>query len=143
MDHTDYQPADNRVQPTNQAEGGPKVQVKTSGAKVSKGTLQKYVPVFDDETVNRDLLVRGVANLRDYFQNRGYFDVDVDFEHQTASPDLQEVTYVIALGERHKVVKVDISGNRYFTTAQLRERMFLQPAGTIRLRHGRFSQGFA
>ena len=50
---------------------------------------------------------------------------------------------MIALGERHKVVKVDVTGNRYFTTAQIRERMFLQPAGTIRLRHGRFSQGFA
>ena len=143
MDHVDYDPETNTVKPTINADGGPKVQVKTSGAKVSKGTLEKYVPVFDEETVNRDLLVRGVANLRDYFQNRGYFDVDVDFENQAQSPDLQEVTYVIALGERHKVVKVDISGNRYFTTAQLRERMFLQPAGTIRLRHGRFSQGFA
>ena len=65
------------------------------------------------------------------------------FRIKASPPDLQEVTYVIALGERHKVVKVDISGNRYFTAAQLRERMFLQPAGTIRLRHGRYSQGFA
>ena len=38
---------------------------------------------------------------------------------------------------------MEISGNKYFTTAQIRERMFLQPAGIIRLRHGRYSQGFA
>ena len=141
--HVDYDASTNTVKPSISADGGPKVQVKATGAKVSKGTLQKYVPVYDEETVNRDLLVRGVANLRDYFQNRGYFDVDVDFEYSTVSADQQEVTYTIALGERHKVVSVDISGNRYFTTAQIRERMFLQPAGTIRLRHGRFSQGFA
>jgi outer membrane protein insertion porin family len=143
LDHVDYDPSTNTVKPAIHADGGPKVQVKTSGAKVSKGNLQKYVPVFDEETVNRDLLVRGVANLRDYFQNRGYFDVEVDFEDRQMTPDQEEVTYVIGLGERHKVVKVDVAGNHYFKTDQIRERMYLQPAGTIRLRHGRFSQGFA
>ena len=143
LDHVDYNAPANTVKPTLRADGGPKVQVKTSGAKISKGNLEKYVPVFDEETVNRDLLVRGVANLRDYLQNRGYFDVEVDFQDRQVTPDQEEVTYVIGLGERHKVVKVDVAGNHYFKTEQIRERMFLQPAGTIRLRHGRFSQGFA
>ncbi len=143
LDHVDYDATANTVKPTIHADGGPKVQVKASGAKVSKSTLQKYVPVFDEEAVNRDLLVRGVATLRDYFQNKGYFDVQVDFEDKKVTPDQEEITYVIGLGERHKVVKVELAGNRYFTADQIRERMYLQPAGTIRLRHGRFSQGFA
>ncbi len=143
LDHVDYNATTNTVKPTIRADGGPKVQVKVSGTKISKGTLRKYVPVFDEETVNRDLLVRGVANLRDYFQNKGYFDVEVDFQDRQVTPDQEEVTYVIGLGERHKVVKVDVTGNHYFKTEQIHERMFLQPAGTVRLRHGRFSQGFA
>lgn len=143
LDHVDYDASTNTVKPAISADAGVKVQVKASGAKVSKGTMKKYVPIFDEETVNRDLLVRGVGNLRDYFQNRGYFDVQVDFENRTVSADQQEVTYVIALGERHKVVKVEVNGNKYFSTAEIRGRMYLQPAGTIRLRHGRFSQGFA
>ena len=88
--HVDYDPSTNTVKPAISADGGPKVQVKANGAKVSKGTLKKYVPVFDEETLNRDLLVRGVANLRDYFQNRGYFDVDVDFQNRTVSADQEE-----------------------------------------------------
>jgi outer membrane protein assembly complex protein YaeT len=143
LDHVDYNAPANTVKPTIRADGGPKVQVKTSGAKISKGNLEKYVPVFDEETVNRDLLVRGVANLRDYLQSQGYFDVEVDFQDRQVTADQEEVTYVIGLGERHKVVKVGVAGNRYFKTEQIRERMFLQPAGTIRLRHGRFSQGFS
>ncbi len=143
LDHVDYNAPSNTVKPAIHADGGPKVQVKTSGAKVSKGKLEKYVPVFDEETVNRDLLVRGVANLRDYLQSQGYFDVEVDFQDRQVTPDQEEVTYVIGLGERHKVVKVDVAGNRYFKTEQIRERMFMQPAGTIRLRHGRYSQGFS
>ena len=143
LDHVDYNAPANTAKPSIRADGGPKVQVKTSGAKISKGNLEKYVPVFDEETVNRDLLVRGVANLRDYLQSQGYFDVEVDFQDRQVTPDQEEVTYVIGLGERHKVVKVDVAGNRYFKTEQIRERMFLQPAGTIRLRHGRYSQGFS
>ena len=143
LDREDYDASQNRVKPTIKADGGPKTKLLTSGAKVSKSNLQKYVPVFDEGTVNRDLLVSGVRNLRDYFQNRGYFDVTVDFQTSNPSADEEDITYVIGLGSRHKVVRVDIQGNRFFTTPQIRERIFLQPAGFVQLRHGRYSEGFA
>ena len=143
LDHSDYIASENRVRPTINADGGPKVKVTTEGAKISKKDLQKYVPVFDEETVNRDLLVRGVANLRDYWQNRGYFDVTVDFQTAEPDPDQETITYVIGLGDRHKLLRVDITGNHFFKAEDIRERIFLHPAGFIRLRHGRYSQGFA
>src|SRR5437764_15486293 len=59
------------------------------------------------------------------------------------SADLEKIVYTIKPGTRHKLVNVEIEGNRYFTTPALRERMFLQPAGFLYLRHGRYSQGFA
>ncbi|MBV8902584.1 MAG: BamA/TamA family outer membrane protein, partial [Acidobacteriia bacterium] len=124
------------------ADGGPKVKITTEGAKVSKKKLQKYVPVSEDDTLNRDVLVRGVRNLRDYFQNAGYFDVGVDFKTQELSKDEENITYTVSLGERQKLVRVSIEGNHYFKTDDIRSRMFLQPAGFIRLRHGRFSEGF-
>lgn len=143
LDHTDYLKDRNRVRATIQANGGPKVKIETSGAKVSKSKLQDYVPVFDEGTVNRDLLVAGVSNLRDYFQNHGYFDVHVDFNTKNISSDSEVIQYVIGLGERHKIIRVDLQGNHYFATTDLREHMFLQPKGLIRLRHGRYSDGFA
>ena len=142
LDHVDYDAESNRAKPTIEANGGPKVKIASSGAKVSKGNLQKYVPVFDEQTVNRDLLVSGVRNLRDYFQNRGYFDVQVNFEQKQIDPDQENIIYTIALGERHKLVKVGIQGNHYFTEQDIRDRMFLQPAGFLRLRHGRYTEGF-
>jgi outer membrane protein insertion porin family len=143
LDHVDHIVEGNRVRPTLKAEGGPKIKIRATGAKLSKGKLQTYVPVFDEGTVNRDILVSGVRNLRDYFQNQGYFDVQVDFKTSEVTQDQQDITYAIGLGERHKVVRVDIQGNRYFTAEAVRERMFLQTAGFIRLRHGRYSEGFA
>jgi len=137
-----YDKQTRRAQPTLKVNGGPKVKFTTDGAKVSKGKLKKYVPVFDEGTVNRDLVVEGARNLRDYFQYQGYYEAEVDFETKDEGPDQQRITYVINLGPRHKLVQVLIKGNKYFKTADLRDRMFLQPAGFIRFRHGRYSAAF-
>jgi outer membrane protein insertion porin family len=143
LDRTEYLPAKNRVQPTIRADGGPKVKIDADGAKISKGNLRKYVPVYDEGTVNQDLLVTGAGNLRDYFQSKGYFDVQVDLASRNTSPDLETITYRVILGASHRVVKVFIKGNRYFTTSAIRERIYLHPKGFISLRHGRYSQIFA
>jgi len=143
LDHVDYDAPTNRAHATIKVDSGPIVKITASGAKISKSDLQWYVPVFDEQTVNRDLLVTGVRNLRDYFQTRGYFDVQVDFQTKQPSSDEEDIVYTVALGERHKLVKVDIQGNHYFKTSEIRERMFLQPAGFIRLRRGRYTEGFA
>jgi outer membrane protein insertion porin family len=142
LDHREFLAQQNRVRPTIRADGGPRVRIKAEGAKVSQGDLRRYVPVYEAETLNRDILVRGVRNLRDYFQDKGYFEVQIDFDTQQVNPDLEVVTYTITPGERHKLVKVAIQGNRYFDTEEIRSRMYLQPAGFIHLRHGRYSEGF-
>jgi outer membrane protein assembly complex protein YaeT len=139
----EYDAANDRVKPKLEVNGGPKVSISAEGAKVSKGKLKKYVPVFDQGTVNRDLLVQGARNLRDYLQSNGYFDAAVDFRTEMQGADLQKIVYTINPGTRRKLVQVEIKGNHYFTTAVLRERMFLQPSGFLYLRHGRYSEGFA
>lgn len=143
LDHTDYLSTENRVRPTIQADGGPKVKITAEGAKISKGKLKRYVPAYDEGTVNQDLLVTGARNLRDYFQDRGYFDVQIDLASNDTNKDLEVITYKVSLGASHRVVSVKIKGNTYFTSAEIRERIFMQPRGFIRLRHGRYSQSFA
>jgi outer membrane protein assembly complex protein YaeT len=139
----EYDAANDRVKPKLEVDGGPKVKITAEGAKVSKGKLKKYVPVFDQGTVNRDLLVLGARNLRDYFQTNGYFEAAVDFRTENQGADLEKIVYTVTPGARRKLVHVEIKGNHFFKTEDLRERMFLQPAGFLYLRHGRYSEGFA
>jgi outer membrane protein assembly complex protein YaeT len=139
----EYLASENRLHTTIEADGGPVVKITAQEAKISKGKLKTYVPVFEEQSVNNDLLVSGARNLRDYFQFQGYFDVQVDFKTTTPSPDLEEITYRIGLGARHRVAVVDIKGNRYFRKSDIRERLYTHAAGFIRLRHGRYSEGFA
>ncbi len=142
LSRRDYDAASNTIKPTLEANGGPKVKIQATGGKISKGKLKEYVPVFDERSVNRDLLVQGAGNLHDYFQSAGFFDAQVDFRMEDTGPDEQNITYVLELGPRHKLVSVAIQGNHYFRTRDIRERMFLQPSGFIRLRHGRYSGAF-
>jgi outer membrane protein assembly complex protein YaeT len=143
LEGREYLAAENRVRPTIRADGGPRVKFETEGAKLSRSKLKTYVPVFDQETVNQDLLVAGARNLRDYYQDQGYFDATVNFTSRQASADLRDITYRVGLGERHKVVRVEIAGNRYFKTSEISDRIFIHKAGFIQLRHGRYSDSFA
>ena len=143
LDKRTYDPAENRVHTAITANGGPVVKITAQEAKISQSKLKKYVPVFEEQSVNNDLLVTGARNLIDYFQFQGYFDVQVDYKISTPSADQEEITYRIGLGERHRVAAVVVKGNQYFETKDIRARMYTQPAGFVRLRHGRYSGSFA
>jgi outer membrane protein assembly complex protein YaeT len=136
-----YEAATRRVQPHLTIDPGPKVKVTAVEAKVSKKILKRYVPVFQERAVDNDLLVEGKRNLQDYFQSQGYYDADVDFREQPAVNGVETIDYVISKGERHKLVRVDIVGNKFFDTRIIRERMFMQPAA-FNLRRGRYSRAF-
>ena len=137
----DYDAALRRVHPNLSVETGPKVEVKAVEAKVSRRVIKRYVPVFEENTVDNDLLVEGKRNLHDYLQSQGYYDVDVDFRVLPVANDVETIEYMISRGQRYKLVHLAISGNKYFDEETIRERMFMQPA-SFRIRHGRYSEAF-
>lgn len=131
--HTDS----NTLDYTLQIDRGPIVDVRLEGAKVRKGLIKKYVPIYEEGAVDEDLMSEGRRNLRDYFQTKGYFDANVDSKlTQKDGRDL--VIFDIDRGVRHTFDDLVISGNKYFPTENLRERMAVQPADPLQ-RHGVFS----
>jgi outer membrane protein insertion porin family len=141
LDQLEYDPKRKRVVPTLTLDAGPRVEVVAIEAKVSKSVMRRYVPVYQEHTIDNDLLAEGARNLRDYFQSRGYADVSVDFRTTTPENDRERVEFVISQGSRYKLVHVGIKGSKYFDEDTIRERMFLEPA-SFHLRRGRFSDAF-
>ena len=137
----DYDAERRRVRPSLSVDPGPKVEVKALEAKMSKRVLKRYVPVFQENTVDNDLLVEGKRNLHDYLQSQGYYDVDVDFRVLSPQNDVETIEYIISRGQRYRLVRLVISGDKYFDDESIRERMFMQPA-SFRMRHGRYSEAF-
>jgi len=141
IEKLDYDAARRRVHPNLQITAGPKIKVKAVEAKVSHRVIKRYVPVFQEGAVDNDLLVEGQRNLRDYLQSQGYYDVDVNFHIQSVHNDVETIEYVISEGQRQKLAHIYITGNKYFRSDDIRERMFMQPA-SFALRHGRYSEAF-
>jgi outer membrane protein insertion porin family len=141
MENLAYNPQTRQVIPTLTLDAGPIIKVAAAGAKVSKGRLKKYVPVYQEGTVDRDLLTEGARNLRDYFQARGYPDVDVTFREEPEQNGQQTIEYYVSKGDKKKLVHLGFEGNKYFTDETLEERMFLKPK-SIQFFHGRYSEGF-
>ena len=140
LQRLDYHSDTNTVTPTIEIDNGPIIQLRVFGGRVSAGRLRQLIPVYEESTVDRGLLVEGVRNLTDYYQAQGYFDAKVDFAESTGAADEHFIDYSIAQNERHKLVKIEFTGNNFFDNATLKERLAMREAGTLRYRYGVYSQ---
>jgi outer membrane protein insertion porin family len=110
---------------------GPRVKIAVTGAKFSNGELKKLVPVYQEGAVDPDLLEEGRRNLRERLERQGYFDAEVDYSTSTheapqkggAVGTEEVITYKIERGDRHQLVGIGITGNKYFGTEVLRSRL--------------------
>jgi outer membrane protein insertion porin family len=125
---------------------GPRVQLVVTGMKLSQGTLKKLVPIYQEGSVDVDLLEEGKRNIRERLERDGYFDAQVDYA--TVTKDAQPkgnwkgteeiITYKVERGDRHKLAGVEITGNHYFNTELLRSRLQIYGKGFAS--RGRFSR---
>jgi outer membrane protein insertion porin family len=125
---------------------GPRVQLVVTGMKLSQGTLKKLVPIYQEGSVDVDLLEEGKRNIRERLERDGYFDAQVDYT--TVTRDAQPkgnwkgteeiITYKVERGDRHKLAGVEITGNHYFNTELLRSRLQIYGKGFAS--RGRFSR---
>ena len=135
-----YNPALNTVDYALAIEVGPRVEIRVEGFFVSKGILKRNVPVYEEHALDDDLLNEGRRNLLSYMETRGYSDAVVTLRRE-ADPqaEIMRVIYQIDPGQRHKLVKVEVTGNKYFRVEDLRPLLRVQ-AASLALPHGTFSQ---
>src|SRR6266404_6115709 len=126
---------------------GPLVKVTLTGAKFSKGELKKLIPIYQEGAVDTDLLEEGRRNVRERLERLGYFDAEVNYttethevksDHSAARGTEEIITYRVERGDRHKLMGIEITGNKYFDTELLRSR--LQIFGGAFGSPGRFSR---
>ncbi len=132
-----YREDKNAVDYTFQIEPGPVVVIYAQGFKISHSVLKKEIPVYEENSLDDDLLNEGKRNLLDYLQTRGHFDATVEIQRES-DPKTLRVVYQIDPGPVHKLELIEITGNKYFPTPLLRSRLEIQPTGKF-FSHGRYS----
>jgi outer membrane protein assembly complex protein YaeT len=121
------------------ANRGPEVKVLVEGASLSAERIKRVIPIFEEGSVDEDLLNEGNRRLRDYYQRMGYFDVKVEHERESTTAWLVTIRYKVRLGPRRRVERVSVAGNRYFDSATLKELLSVHAADALD-RHGAYSQ---
>jgi outer membrane protein insertion porin family len=135
-----YHPEHNTVDYALKIDRGPVVGIAADGFKLSQGVLKKLVPIFEEGAVDDDLLNEGRRNIQNHLQTLGYFQATVTVSQHNEQGDKKlQVVYTIDPGERHKLVAIRISGNRFFSDELIRSHMQNQSAGRI-FSHGRYSE---
>ncbi len=132
----EYDPQQNRLPLTLEVTEGPRVLVEVVGAKLSKGILKKLIPVYQEGSVDADLLEEGKRNLQERMERDGYFDAKVDYVTAEREVDGKKsdwkgseevITYKVNRGDRHNLLHIEFEGNRYFDTSLLRSRLSIAP----------------
>jgi outer membrane protein insertion porin family len=111
---------------------GPRVRVALVGAKLSSRDLKKMIPVYQEGSVDADLLEEGRRNIRERMEREGYFDAKVDYA--VAARDVEGaksgkksseevITYTVQRGSRHQLSRIEFNGNRYFSTELRKNRL--------------------
>ena len=145
LESAEYDPATKRTNFRFSATQGPKVKVMVQGVSLSQERIRHVIPIYEEGTVDEDLLLEGNRRLRDLYQRLGYFDVKVDHRQQStssgpvASTGMVEIVYIVNLGPRRRVEHVEVAGNHYFDSATLKELLSVHPAGNLD-HHGAYSQ---
>ena len=136
------------------ANQGPIVKVEITGTKVSSARRKKLLPIYEESAVDTDLLNEGAHNIREFLERQGYFDAQVD-PVVSGVPDTpsyaadgtplpppsnltEHVTFQANQGKKYKVIAVNITGNKYFETDNIKERMQVVKADAY-VRNGRYS----
>ena len=126
-----YHPDTNRADLVITVDRGPKVDIRIEGAKLSwipflSGRQEKkLVPIYEEGTFDQDLVDEGKRNLVSFFQNKGYFDVQVQANLQQ-QPSQISLVYNIDKGKRHKVDSIAFRGNQHISADELRAHVTVQ-----------------
>jgi outer membrane protein assembly complex protein YaeT len=139
LESQQYDAKTQRVNFRFSANRGPVVKVLVEGVSISQERIKRLIPIFEEGSVDEDLLNEGNRRLRDFYQQQGYFDAKVEHERQSATTKRVTILYAVRLGTRRHVERVSVEGNRYFDSATLNDLLSVHAADTLD-RHGAYSQ---
>ena len=125
----EYHPESNRADLNFEIDPGPMLSVRVTGTRISKRTIKRLIPIYEENSVDKDLVDEGRRNLLSYFQSKGFFDARVD-SHIDQQASSITVIYKVDRGAKHHVESVNFHGNRHIEDKKL--------AGLVLVKKGHF-----
>ena len=112
---------------------GPFTLVQVRGYDIDETRVRELVPVFEEGSVDPDLIEEGRVGLLEYLRQEGYFEAAVAAELFSAPRDNAfQINYVVTAGERFSAQEIQFDGNSFFESDTLRNAIDLTRDGLSR-----------
>ena len=140
----DYHPETNLADIAINVDTGPIIEIRVVGAKLSWLPFQsarerkKLISVYDEESIDPDIIEESRRNLQDYFQQKGYFESKVSTNSQQQN-GRTILTFQITKGRKYSVKEIAFAGNHNLSSSDLVDQVEVKK-GRWLLSHGLFSQ---
>jgi outer membrane protein insertion porin family len=112
-----------------QVSEGPKVSVTFTGNHaLSSSTLREALLIWSEHDVSDAIIASSTDKIISLYHDDGYANVMVGLK-KTEAPGVLDLEFSIQEGLRQTVLKIDIRGNTYFPTKQIKGEMSLREPG--------------
>ena len=138
LNEPEYRSDANRANLTFEIQPGPLVSVRVVGAHIWKRTLRRLFPIYEENSIDAELVDEGGRNLVSHFQAKGFFGARVQSQFETTGDSIR-VIYTVHKDGRHRVEEIHFEGNEYFSDKQLRAAVAIRKGNRLLFRRGKFS----
>lgn len=104
-----------------------KIKVVVDGFKIDRDQLRRLLPILTGEGINREILEEGLKNLKEYLENLGYSDADVQISETEDRSSVRVFHYRIVPGHKLTVSYIRFKGNRSVSDRDLLASLEMQP----------------
>jgi outer membrane protein assembly factor BamA len=132
-----YNPGTNRADITFKVTQGEKIAINIQGGHVWGRTQKKLIPIYQENSVDADLVQEGANNLVSYFQSKGFFDAKVR-SRMDRNASGTTIVYEIEKGKKGKVNSLAVRGNHNFPEDDLLSHVAVAKGHFFS--HGKYSQ---
>lgn len=140
-----FHPETNRADVSITVDPGPEVDVRVVGAKLSwvpfLGSRREktIIPIYEEASIDPDLIAEGQRNLTDFFQKKGYFNVKVTTTEENQQNGKVLLVYNVNKGRKYKVADISFRGNHHISSGDLLDQAAVKKHRFI-LSRGSFSE---
>ncbi len=129
----------NVVDAVVQIEPGLFTLVQVRGHDLSDSEIRDLVPVFEEGSIDPDLIEEGRVQILERLRQDGYFNSTLTVEQIDARPldNAFQINYIVETGERHSIKEVRFEGNEFFEDEFLGGQIGISARGLFSL--GAFS----
>jgi outer membrane protein insertion porin family len=104
-----------------------KMRVLIEGFKIDRDQLRRLLPVLSGEGSNEEILEKGLNNLKDYLENKGYPEAEITVSETVDDLGVRIFRHVIIPGRRFTVSYIRFQGTRIFTDREMLDSIESRP----------------